>query len=134
MYKRQEKDGGALPANSFSQILVLDDGIVSTLTLNTVDGTVAGSYVAYISFAEDQVLSSEPGQISIEGIKSFPTAARGVVNNEVIVTCVASGDSYASDVVWYKDDEDITTLGLGSLSSPGRFNLKKIPSSYGDLG
>ena len=84
-----------------------------------------GSYISFVSFYDDQVIESEPAVVSVEGIKSFPTAARGVRNNKVVVTCVASGDSYGSDIVWYKDGFDITTLGLGSLSSPGTSKVLK---------
>ena len=88
-----------------------------------------GSYISFVSFYDDQVIESEPAVVSVEGIKSFPTAARGVRNNKVVVTCVASGDSYGSDIVWYKDGVDITTLGLGSLSSPGTSNFKRLKSA-----
>ena len=80
-----------------------------------------GSYISFISFFSDQVIESAPAIVSVEGIKSFPTAARGVENGKVVITCVASGDSYGTNIVWYKDGVDLNTLGLGSLSSPGKF-------------
>ena len=117
-------NGGALPSGTYTYIREDDDGITSFLVFFSVTGAMDGSYISFISFYEDQVIESEPAIVSVEGIKSFPTAARGVLDGRVIITCVSSGDSYGTNIVWYKDGTDIQTLGLGSLSSPGKLALE----------
>ena len=116
-------NGGSLPSGTYTYIREDEDGITSFLVFFSITGAMDGSYISFISFYDDQVIESAPAIVSVEGIKSFPTAARGVINNKVVITCVASGDSYATNIAWFKDGTDIATLGLGSLSSPGELLL-----------
>ena len=118
-------DGGGLPTGTYTYIREDEDGITSFLVFFSVTGDMDGSYISFISFYDDQVIQSDPAILSVEGIKSFPTAARGVVSHKVVITCVASGDSYGSNIIWYEDGTDVTTIGLGSISAPGEL-IKRV--------
>ena len=112
-------DGNAVQSASYSYLEENNDGsVTSNLVLFSVTGAMDGNYVCFITFNE-QVVESAPATLSVVGIMSFPTSARGVEGNGAVVTCVSSGDNYGTDIIWYKDGQDVTTVGLGSLSSPG---------------
>ena len=113
-------DGNAIASGSYSYLENKADEVISYLVLFSVTGTMDGNYVCFISFNE-QVLESQSATLSVEGIKSFPTAARGVDENGVIITCISSGDSFGTDIVWYKDGDSVSSTGLGVLSNPGTF-------------
>ena len=113
-----QQDGGSLQSAVLSNIISDESGVTSYLTFFSVTSSMDGSYNCFIDF-DGNTIQSDAAVLSIEGIKSFPPSARGVIGNGVAVTCVGSGDSYASDVVWYKDGADVTTIGLGSLAQAG---------------
>lgn len=48
------------------------------------------------------------------GIKSFPSAARGVVGSGVRITCIANGESYGTNIAWYKDG---SVLNEGTIAT-----------------
>ena len=59
----------------------------------------------------------------MDGITSFPSSARGVVDHSVTVTCVASGNSYADSASWFLNGVDVASLNIGTIASLGGFHI-----------